>query len=125
MLLVDHDDNSPHHKAYHADHAGQHQEIYTFFTHMFSWTDISDHKGGVLVRETLLVGGSREAFNQHRPPQLLSSLLLAQSGISWYGRRVAVGMGGAKRLNAMSCVVSAALLSPWAIYHFQGLVSTT
>ncbi|XP_059081432.1 proton-coupled zinc antiporter SLC30A5-like [Tigriopus californicus] len=96
LLLIDHDDNSPHHQAYHAGHANQHQEIYTIFTHMFSWTDISDHKGGVLV---------------------LSGLLILQSIIGWYGRRAAVQVGGTKRLGAFAALLSFLFLSPWALLN--------
>lgn len=89
-------------QAYHAGHASQHAELYTFFTHMFSWTDISDHKGGVL---------------------LLSCLLLTQSGVAWYGRKVSVVIGGgSKRLQALASVVATAAMLPWALYHYQNMV---
>ena len=99
LLLIDHDDNTEHHRAYHVQHRDSHQEIHTVFTHMFSWTDISDHKGGVVILAVILLGGA---------------------GIGWYGRRVAAGtkVGGAKRLFALSTLFSTVMLSPWACYHY-------
>ena len=90
-------------QAYHADHQTQHAELYSFFTHLFSWTDISDHKGGVL---------------------LLCANLAACAGVRWHGRRAAVAVGGAKRLHALSTAAGVAVLVPWALYHWKELVST-
>ena len=69
---------------------------------MLSWTDISDHKGGVVILATLL--------------------LLAQGGVAWYGRKVGVAVGGAKRLQALSSLVGMVALTPWAIVHKENLV---
>ena len=68
---------------------------------MFGWTDISDHKGGVI---------------------LLLAVALATSGLNWLGRLTAVKAGGAKRLQALSKLAGAVLLLPWALYHHQELV---
>ena len=70
---------------------------------MFSWTDISDHKGGVL---------------------LLSCILLAQSGVRWSARRAGVIVGGPKRLYALSTAMATAVMTPWALYHHEDLVSS-
>ena len=88
-------------QLHHAEHHGQHTELYSFFRHAFSWAEVSDHKGGVL---------------------LLCAVLLAQAGIRWGGRRAAVTLGGAKRLHSLSEAAGAAALAPWAIYHWGQLV---
>ncbi len=85
----------------HSDRRSQHGEFYTFFTHLFSWTDISDHKGGVL---------------------LLTANLVMGAAITWQSRLVAVQLGGAKRLHALVTSTEAALLTPWALYHWKDLV---
>ena len=100
-------------QAYHLDHQTQHGELYTVFTHAFSWADISDHKGGVL---------------------LLCANLLACAGARWVARRAAAqaeaapaaaggGGGATKRLRALTEAAGAAALAPWAVYHWRDLVS--
>ncbi|XP_071964854.1 proton-coupled zinc antiporter SLC30A5-like [Antedon mediterranea] len=69
-------------------------------THLFykaiSWLGVSDHKGGVL----LLV--------------LLACVNVAFKNAS---RKLSVDVGGAKRLHALSKLLSSVLMLPWLLYH--------
>ena len=53
---------------------------------------------------------------------MLAFLLISASGVNWYGRRVGVAVGGSRRLNALSTVITSSLLSPWALYHSYHVV---
>jgi zinc transporter 5/7 len=61
-----------------------------------SWLGVPDHKGGII----LLCCGL--------------CLSIAQRSV---GRKLAVSLGGAKRLNALSTLTSCVMLSPWAIFQ--------
>lgn len=86
----------------HAADAGTSSATHGIFSHIFSffisWLDISDHKGGVI---------------------LLIVALLLQIGFSHssFTRVLLTDVGGVKRLKALTTVISAILIAPWAIFN--------
>lgn len=92
LLFLDHDDNNiipTEHPEGHQHHGFSH-----VFFYVISWLGLADHKGGVL---------------------LLVLVVCLQTGFNSAARRLSVDIGGAKRLNALSSLVSSILLIPWAI----------
>ncbi|CAH1796787.1 unnamed protein product [Owenia fusiformis] len=91
ILLFDHDD----YRADAAEHTENHHKsiITHLFNHFTNWSGLSDHKGGVM---------------------LLFFTLCMWTGYSSASKKLSLDVGGAKRLHALSTLISAILLSPWA-----------
>lgn len=83
--------------AQHPEHPEGHHSTFVvhFFYHVLSLVGVADHKGGVA---------------------LLCFCLFLRLAFSNVSKRLAVDVGGQKRLHALSSLVSAALLSPWAVF---------
>jgi zinc transporter 5/7 len=105
LLAFDADHTAPQILSDHPEgrHHGIISHIFYFFISLF---DVSDHKGGVLLLVSALF--MQIAFNNSS----LSRLLLTD-------------IGGAKRLKALSTIVSTVLLAPWAIFNLFSSVSST
>jgi len=97
LLLFDHDDFRAHINDHPEGHP--HSSIIThLFDHLTTLTGLSDHKGGVV---------------------LLSICLCLHVGYNSASKKLAIDVGGAKRLNALSTVASTVLLCPWAIFIYS------
>ncbi|XP_045581071.1 proton-coupled zinc antiporter SLC30A5 isoform X2 [Procambarus clarkii] len=72
----------------------QHHGISHLLYYLLAWTGLSDHEGGIVV--------------------LLLTLCL-QAYVNNGGRRLAVDVGGSKRLHALTAIVSAGFLCPLAL----------
>jgi len=95
--------------AQHPEHPEGHHSTFVvhFFYHVLSLVGVADHKGGVV---------------------LLCLSLFLQLAFGNVSRRLAVDVGGNKRLHAFSTLVSAALLAPWALfisYTKQSMIPST
>ncbi|XP_065836732.1 proton-coupled zinc antiporter SLC30A5-like [Oscarella lobularis] len=90
LMLFDNDALNP------TDHPeGKHSSDLTHgFYLALSWLGVPDHKGGIIL--------------------LFCGLCLSVAHKS-VARKLAVAVGGAKRLNALSTLVTCLLLSPWAV----------
>ncbi|XP_064474768.1 proton-coupled zinc antiporter SLC30A5-like [Ornithodoros turicata] len=89
LLLLDFDDNEAvptEHPEGHHHHGVSHA-----FYYIVSWLGVADHKGGVL---------------------LLTLTMCLQTGFRTISRTVSIDIGGAKRLNALSSLVSTIILAP-------------
>ncbi|KAL5005080.1 hypothetical protein ScPMuIL_018536 [Solemya velum] len=97
LVLLDHDEGLDH--MTHKEHAdNKHHTIFThLFYHLVNFVGWSDHKGGVVLL-------------------FLTSCL--QAGYSHASRKLSVDIGGAKRLQALSTMVEALLVAPWASYIY-------
>lgn len=96
LLLFDHDEK--------LDHLGDHEpkdKHHSIFSHLFYHTvnfiGWSDHKGGVV---------------------LLAITLCMQVGYNSASRKLSVDVGGAKKLHALSSLVQATVLFPWATFIY-------
>ncbi|KAL1431205.1 hypothetical protein MTO96_014587 [Rhipicephalus appendiculatus] len=93
LLFLDFDDKgalpTEHPEGY------QHHGLSHVFYYVVSLLGLPDHKGGVL---------------------LLALTLLLQAGFRTLSRTLAVDVGGAKRLNALSSVISTVLLAPLLLF---------
>lgn len=82
-----------------AKHGDDHQHsgvVSHLFEHLTHWTGLSDHKGGVM---------------------LLLLTLCARTGYESYSRKLAVEIGGTKRLRALISFFSAAWMLPWTLFN--------
>lgn len=93
LLLFDNDNV----QTLSADHpeGQQHHGFSHLFYYVISWAGVSDHKGGVL---------------------LLVITMCLQTGYNASARKLAIDIGGGKRLNALITFISALLLAPWAFF---------
>ncbi|CAL4065998.1 unnamed protein product, partial [Meganyctiphanes norvegica] len=89
LVLFDNDSKAPLEHPEGAQHHGVRHVLY----YLLAWTGLSDHEGGIIV--------------------LLVTLCL-QAYLNNGGRRLAVDVGGAKRLHALTSIVSTAILAPVA-----------
>lgn len=95
LLAFDHDDMREHAAKHGDDH--QHSGVVShLFEHLTHWTGLSDHKGGVM---------------------LLLLTLCARTGYESYSRKLAVEVGGTKRLRALISFFSAAWMLPWTLFN--------
>ncbi|XP_067935108.1 proton-coupled zinc antiporter SLC30A5-like [Watersipora subatra] len=95
ILFFDHDDyDASDGESFHPE--GQHNGIikHTFY-HFLTWSGLSDHKGGVV---------------------LLAVTLLASVVFHNQSKKLALDLGGAKRVNALSTALSTMMLLPWALF---------
>ncbi|KAL4227543.1 hypothetical protein ACF0H5_012986 [Mactra antiquata] len=92
LLLFDHDEKLDHLSDHESDHRHQNILAYLFY-HVINFVGWSDHKGGVV---------------------LLFLTLGLQVGYNSAAKKLSVDVGGAKRLHALSNMVQALLLGPWA-----------
>ncbi|XP_045216205.2 proton-coupled zinc antiporter SLC30A5-like [Mercenaria mercenaria] len=92
LLLFDHDEKLDHLSDHDSDH--RHRNILThMFYHVINVVGWSDHKGGVV---------------------LLFLTLCLNVGYNSAAKKLSVDVGGAKRLHALSSLVQAMILGPWA-----------
>ncbi|XP_064619343.1 proton-coupled zinc antiporter SLC30A5-like isoform X2 [Lineus longissimus] len=101
LLLFDNDDIAANmeDKQHHLTEANhQHSSIITHtFYHITSWIGLSDHKGGVF---------------------LLFITLCMNTVYTNVSKKLSIAVGGAKRLHAISTLMSFFLLLPWALFIY-------
>ncbi|XP_052795023.1 proton-coupled zinc antiporter SLC30A5-like [Mya arenaria] len=101
LLLFDHDEKLESLTDHDSDHI--HHNILTYiFYHVINIVGWSDHKGGVV---------------------LLFLTLCLQVGFNSASKKLSVDVGGAKRLHALSTLIQAAILGPWALIFSSGAES--
>ncbi|KAK3097668.1 hypothetical protein FSP39_011932 [Pinctada imbricata] len=97
LLLFDHDEKLDH-LGDHAESGDKHHTIFShFFYHMVNFVGWSDHKGGVV---------------------LLAITLCMEVGYNSASKKLCVDVGGAKKLHAISTLVQAVVLCPWAFFIY-------
>ncbi|KAH3837247.1 zinc transporter 5-like [Dreissena polymorpha] len=98
LLLFDHDEKLEQRSEQDSDHL--HRNVLThIFYHIINLVGWSDHKGGVV---------------------LLFLTLCLQVGYNSASKKLSVDVGGAKRLHALSTLIQAMILGPWAIIFSSG-----
>uniref|UniRef100_A0A914XFY1 Proton-coupled zinc antiporter SLC30A5 n=1 Tax=Plectus sambesii TaxID=2011161 RepID=A0A914XFY1_9BILA len=94
LLLLDRDVSVEHnHTEQHSHHSG----LNHLFYHAINWSGVADHKGGII---------------------LLMLALVIKTGYDWAFRRMAVEVGGPKRLYALVQLMSSIFLTPLALLAF-------
>ncbi|XP_013399446.1 zinc transporter 5 [Lingula anatina] len=98
ILLFDHDDEAAHQSNFHPEGHHHHSSIIThMFYHAVNWSGLSDHKGGVVM---------------------LTLTICLNVGYNTASKKLSVDVGGAKRLHALSTLLSSLLLLPWASFIY-------